>query len=211
MALFTVTAKLTASGRRYYSGHFRGETAEAAMESCKRFCNFASGTWISWTSKPYVRRARRVPVATLNAEDATARAALGETDDCTVKALARVLEVPYKDAHAALELAGRERGKGTYTYLISKAAAILGFEAICARFGGWSAGEKRIPSPTLRTYMKQPAYRALVNVSNHSVAVIDGQVIDDNGSSDLRRIDEVWTFKKESTKLLTEPTCSATV
>ena len=96
--------------------------------------------------------------------------------------------------------------------MIPRAASLLGFEATCTNFGRWdTATGKRASAPTVRSYMKQPAYRALINVTDHSVAVIDGQVIDDNGSSDLRRIDEVWTFKNNSTKLLTEPTCSATV
>ena len=50
----------------------------------------------------------------------------GETNDCTVKALAITLNVPYRIAHRAMRKAGRKNRKGTYKKEQYKALQLLG-------------------------------------------------------------------------------------
>lgn len=65
----------------------------------------------------------------------------GETNDCSVKALAINCNVPYAVAHKALYDAGREHYKGVSVAKIIKAYEMLGFELqrirpSCSKLGG---------------------------------------------------------------------------
>jgi hypothetical protein len=53
---------------------------------------------------------------------------LGETNDCSVRALALVLDVSYETAHQALAVAGRARRDGVSLYAVEAAARSLGFQ-----------------------------------------------------------------------------------
>ena len=53
---------------------------------------------------------------------------IGESNDCTVKALAAVCYVDYLVAHTALEHAGRKKGRGSSVWDMSSALKEFGFE-----------------------------------------------------------------------------------
>ena len=55
---------------------------------------------------------------------------MGETNDCSVRALALTTGRPYAEVHAALKAAGRKDGHGTYTPQLHAAAKALGFHLI---------------------------------------------------------------------------------
>lgn len=56
--------------------------------------------------------------------------ALGESNDCTVRALAVTTGVAYEVAHAALAAAGRKNGKGTHFQVQLAALRALGFTMV---------------------------------------------------------------------------------
>lgn len=56
--------------------------------------------------------------------------AVGERADCTVKALSIALDVPYADAHRAMEASGRKRGQGANNSVMERAAKLLGYRAV---------------------------------------------------------------------------------
>ena len=60
-------------------------------------------------------------------------AAIGERNDCTVKAIAIVTGKTYAECHAAMAAAGRKSGQGAYDHQIVKALMSLGFKAIYDR------------------------------------------------------------------------------
>jgi len=55
--------------------------------------------------------------------------AMGEKNDCSVKAVALACGAEYEVAHRALASNGRRKGRGAYTQDILKAIADLGFKA----------------------------------------------------------------------------------
>jgi len=145
--------------------------------------------------------------------------ASSEQNDCSVRALANAADVPYDDAHAFWELHGRKPGRGTYTYRTldrgTKEFPELGFRSIhvggdSALYGRfcWDDVKRRyvnlVPATpnwtdsgtTLRAFCRQnPRGSFFIDVARHSLAVIDGVIIDWNGS-DLRRIRDVWRIEK---------------
>jgi hypothetical protein len=52
---------------------------------------------------------------------------LGENDDCSVKAMSILLDIPYNDAHRVFAEHGRKDRKGTPTAVTRKAYDALGF------------------------------------------------------------------------------------
>lgn len=67
-----------------------------------------------------------------------AAASMGETNDCTVKAVALICDVPYAAAHAALQQRGRQSRKGTYYDEYLAVIRSFGFE-----IREWTYSEKR--------------------------------------------------------------------
>lgn len=55
--------------------------------------------------------------------------AMGEKNDCSVKAVALACGVDYEVAHRAMAARGRENGRGAYTYDIRHAVASLGYDS----------------------------------------------------------------------------------
>ena len=55
---------------------------------------------------------------------------MNETNDCMVKAMSIALDVPYKEVHKELKLAGRKNRSGTYDSQARKAIKIL-----CEKYG----------------------------------------------------------------------------
>lgn len=56
--------------------------------------------------------------------------ALGEANDCSVKSLAILTELPYETVRDAFTKAGRSPGDGTFVFETIRAAKLLGFELI---------------------------------------------------------------------------------
>lgn len=56
--------------------------------------------------------------------------ALGETNDCSVRAVAAACGVSYREAHTALAKCGRKRREGCYVQQIHDAVRMLGFEVV---------------------------------------------------------------------------------
>lgn len=54
----------------------------------------------------------------------------GENNDCAVKAVALAANVPYAMAHSTLELMGRKRRCGTYTFDTRRAMKALGYDMV---------------------------------------------------------------------------------
>ncbi len=78
----------------------------------------------------------------------------GETNDCTVKALALATGIPYEEAHTDLARRGRKRGKGTNFFDVTEAIKARGFEI--ARVS---------PESFIRRYPK--SHQILQNITTH--------------------------------------------
>lgn len=131
---------------------------------------------------------------------------IGERNDCTVKAVALVCDVPYKTAHEALKKVGRENGKRTFEYLA--AVRSLGFHVREWSFTEkqeviWSypKGHTHLHSITThhprrfpKAWMPHRNKRLLFLVHRHIAAVVRGEVHDwtVNKSKRVTQIWEVW-------------------
>ena len=106
-----------------------------------------------------------------------------ENNDCAVIALATVADIPYEDAHAALELAGRKNRKGTTLGEIREALGVLDINFLPLK-------EAYIRKPnknskwgfnryTYKTIKKRfPTGRWLVANRNHIVGMVNGEIHD---------------------------------
>lgn len=115
--------------------------------------------------------------------------ALGERNDCTVKAVALTAKVDYAVAHKALSKAGRRKGSGAYRH-----QQVIALEAI---------GAKRVVletpmQPNGSRYTTKTITKALPGKGNfyvftarHALAVIDG-VVEDWSATRAKRVTEVW-------------------
>lgn len=100
-----------------------------------------------------------------------------EDNDCTVKALAIALDVPYKLAHRHLQLhCGRRQGKG----VVSRKVIPQSLKNTPYKVGPYT-NENRV---SLSRFCKNhPKGRFYVAISGHAVAVVDGVVYDHTDSS----------------------------
>lgn len=93
----------------------------------------------------------------------------GETNsDCSVVAISDALGVSYSEAHAAMKIAGRERGEGASLNQIVSAVDLFGF----------TVREAPLPGKTSRTVvpaMKKTQGRYFVLYSRHISGWCDGQ------------------------------------
>lgn len=94
--------------------------------------------------------------STFNALHTEAKA-IGENNDCAVKAVAMACNVPYATAHATLAQLGRKRGKGTYRTQSHKAIEQLGYKVRI-----WSQQEQR---DLIMSYPK--AHQILRHITTH--------------------------------------------
>ena len=95
-----------------------------------------------------------------------------ERDDCSVRAVAVAVGVPYRVAHAALKEAGRKNRKGAYDETIFAAVAYLG----CAvRFRPIHKGAR--VKDIAAWLARLPA--ALASTKNHVYAAADGVIFDE--------------------------------
>lgn len=107
---------------------------------------------------------------------------LGETNDCTVKAVAALANVPYEYAHMHMKAIGRRKGRGP---------TWKGFYKGLRNMNLWYE-RAYIPGKTVRTLQKNlPSKgRYLIIVSGHVLAAVDGKVIDwtDNRLHRIRKV-----------------------
>jgi hypothetical protein len=124
----------------------------------------------------------------------------GETNDCTVRALAIAADLPYPVAHAVLAKHGRAPRRGCVPDVSFPAYAELGFRPVQLKFVQTQVyrrshsrqdrtGYTHYIQPTVawmqRTeltlcqFLKQnPVGRFIVHVRRHAIAVVDGVVMD---------------------------------
>jgi len=112
----------------------------------------------------------------------------GEDKDCTVVALAVILDGDYPRAHAALKKAGRKDGRGMASYLWEKVYPKVGYAL--------DVVTNNFKSKTIRALEKELAElddgrKYVINVSGH-VAAWDGKELVDWTSGRLHRIQEVF-------------------
>ena len=113
-----------------------------------------------------------------------------EKRDCTVVALALLSGEEYKDAYAALELAGRKRNCGAYTYQTMEAFKILDVEltqlpSISIR---QKNGSRYTPKTIGKRYQKG---KFLCRSHGHMFALIDG-VVEDWSRNRRLHIKQMW-------------------
>jgi hypothetical protein len=110
----------------------------------------------------------------------------GERNDCTVRAFSTAAQIPYQDAHAAMELAGRRRGHAVS--LIAAVADLSILFDIKSVFNWRNHGAKI----TVATFLKRyPKGRYLCRKSGHAFAVADGVAFDIEKGA---RVTHVWTI-----------------
>lgn len=130
---------------------------------------------------------KKVSLTTVFSQLNETSAAMGETNDCAVKAVALVANVSYAQAHEALKQRGRKARRGAYTHDIIKAVRAAGKEVILVDQRSIIA---HYPSPHcnvlkgLTTHHPRrfnkvwPKGRYLMFVARHVAAVIDGELHD---------------------------------
>ena len=93
-----------------------------------------------------------------------------EARDCTVRALAHVLDMPYSEAHATMAAFGRKPRKGVPRMDVIRAYASKGLIYI-----------RRDDRPTLAQFMRTDGAmhkRVVISMRGHVFAIIDGTQLD---------------------------------
>jgi hypothetical protein len=133
--------------------------------------------------------------------------ALGENNDCTVKALAIAANIPYVEAHALLAAKGRKKGQGAYTYQYHQILRDLGFvltrvniDEIQAKYPRSKTGGyiyKQLTSHHMDLYPEfwNDGRVYLLQMSGHVGAVRDGK-IHDWTKGRAKRIQSVYRITK---------------
>lgn len=130
---------------------------------------------------------RKVSYTTVFTQLNETSAAMGETNDCSVKAVALVANVSYAQAHEALKQRGRKERKGAYTHDIIAAVRATGKEvtlvdqrSIIANYPSPHRDVlKGLTTHHPRRFNKAwPKGRYLMFVKRHVAAVIDGELHD---------------------------------
>jgi hypothetical protein len=131
------------------------------------------------------------------------RLAIKEKNDCTVTALATALDVPYIQAHQAMEAAGRKRGRGASDFIMEQAAKSLGYKAIKVEprtiINRYPGAHKNLTSMTTHHAARfskvwkdlPPMY---IVVSGHALGFRDGR-IHDWTEGRAKRIQRAYRFE----------------
>lgn len=115
-----------------------------------------------------------------------------EKGDCTVRATANILNIPYAESHARLKALGRKDGKGVCFRLIAQR---LGLEEL-----------PQFANRTVKAILPQLGkgrYGILIN--RHIFAVVDGEIIDSHYPLNHR----VWVVYKPTVQQLSPPAPTA--
>ncbi len=123
---------------------------------------------------------------------ASARAELGERQDCSIKAIALVTSLPYRTVHAEFAKAGRKKGTGTYRSMQRRVLMNLGFKAIVDTNPRQPNGSRYTPK-TIHRFCNTGAWLAYKR--GHVFAIVDGEVIDWTAGR-KHHITEAWRIKK---------------
>ncbi len=109
-----------------------------------------------------------------------------EHNDCTVRALANAIDMPYDQAHALLKKHGRKDRKGAYFPTMKAAYEEAGF-IVNAVYGttkralhaAYVTKEKAKQGITLGKLLPTLGFgEYIVNTTGHAVAVVNGKIID---------------------------------
>jgi hypothetical protein len=117
---------------------------------------------------------------------------VSEKSDCTVRALACALDIPYNEAHAVAKRAGRKRGRRFRTHLMLNQAVRDGI-----------LHTKLYPSPGLtlnRAVEQHPRGRFIIRIRNHVLALVDGVIHDMYLSGARCRVRDIWQIIPESSQ-----------
>lgn len=134
--------------------------------------------------------------------------AVGEVNDCSVKAVALVTGRPYREVHAAFAAAGRRSGRGTPRNVSQAALRLLGVQwrewstaekvAMIRSYPARSAGKRARSYITTTHWRRFPeawaphsGKRLIILTATHMLAVVDGEVKDWSVNHALR-VDEIW-------------------
>lgn len=114
--------------------------------------------------------------------------ALGESNDCGVKAVALTTDSEYATVHAAMQAAGRKPRRGTWLPQIQEVIRDLGFRMvemnprdIIDAFPGQHKNLKSLTTHHPERFAKQwpdGRYMMLVSGGGHIVAIVDGYTMD---------------------------------
>lgn len=135
--------------------------------------------------------------------------AIGDKNDCAVKAVAIVCDVPYKLVHERLTALGRKKGRGTKRTTTESLVKSLGFEIRKWTFKERLDMVKSYPSPhcrvlhniTIHHPRRFPAAWANVHPNlllfsrGHVSALKNGQLID-WAVNKAKRVYEVWEIRE---------------
>ena len=102
--------------------------------------------------------------------------ALGEKNDCSVKALALSTKLSYSNAHELLRVSGRKAGKGAALLEIENAYSLAGYDLVSitskvkARGAKTNISFKRIDIPK--------SYKCIIVYSRHVAASRGNEILD---------------------------------
>jgi hypothetical protein len=110
---------------------------------------------------------------------------MGETNDCTVKALSVVAGIPYDQAHRELKALGRRSGKGfsmsRFLYAVRKhkeTRRLNQREFMAQHYEHAHVGQSVTPSHPVRFAAYWPKGTFIMETRGHVLAVKDGEVCD---------------------------------
>lgn len=143
----------------------------------------------------------------------------GETNDCTVKAVAVACGVDYTDAHNAMRRAGRKSRRGAYKESTEKAVKSLGctMEKIvttewCYRTSRWTADATALKNngfgKTIKTAMGRNVDKNahfIIFTRGHAVGATGGQIHDWTDGRQ-HRIKQVWKITRPTDAPITPAT-----
>lgn len=139
-----------------------------------------------------------------------------DTNNCSVRALANVTDMPMKDAEALLAKYGRERNKGAWGFHHAYTEAGLSLIGVygttkqarevyhCAVFGKKAHLDESYESYrelnkkgcTLGRFIQENQEGSyIVLVKGHALALVDGEVIDSHPTSAARSVTMVYKVK----------------
>lgn len=136
-------------------------------------------------------------VQLVNTNKMRGRAAFMESKDCTVRAIAAALRIPYAKAHEAARLAGRRMRKGFWPDRILKSMGVEFTESRMYDEKRAKAGNYRTsPYPTLSQVLPLLSEgRYILDTRNHAFAVVDGVVYDGSRLKLRQRIQNIYEVK----------------
>lgn len=133
----------------------------------------------------------------VNTNKMRGRAAFLESKDCTVRAIAAALRIPYAKAHEAARLAGRRMKRGFWPDRILKSMGVSFTEARMydekrAKCGSWRTS----PYPTLSQVLPLLSKgQYILDTRNHAFAVVDGVIYDGSRLRLRQRIQSIFEIK----------------